>query len=1048
MKIVHLADTHIRNLKYHKEYKEVFQKIYNKINEIKPDCIVHCGDLCHTKTQISPEYVERASDFLFNLAELAPTYIILGNHDGNLRNSNRQDSITPIIQSLDHHNLHLLKNSGEVILNNDFALNVLSVFDEDNWAQPSNKERVNIALHHGSITGCQTDTGWTMEFGENDLSIFKNFDYAMLGDIHLSNQRLDDEGRIRYAGSTIQQNFGEETCKGFLLWDIKDKNKFSVKNITFTNPKPFITLLLDNKGKVNNARTIPQGARLRLISESNLSAHTLRKAIDVAKKKFKPESISLLNKGSSVNSISAEGSFTKENLRDISIQEKLINDYLTDYEIDKELAKKIHSLNKKVNDEAQIDEEVYRNVDYQILDLEWDNFFNYGNGNKINFSNLDGIVGIFGKNFSGKSSIIDSLLFTMYNSISKNSRKNLNIVNNDKECGRGKVRIQRGEKIFTIERKVEKYLKRLKKVETVEAKTIVNFSYKDISTGKTTSLNGVTRAETDRNIIKYFGTIDDFLITSMSSQMGSLTFVNEGSTKRKEILAKFLDLNLFDIKFKLAKKDSDELKTLIKQNEEMDFDSEIKKLELDLISNESETIRSKSFCGDIKKEIEHVEKKVVDLTIKIRSTPIEFIDIEVLNNDIEVHTNGLIILKEHIDELRSFIEKDNIKLEKVSAFIDQWDETLLKENQEECTNLQLELTKMLAVVEKDQDQHERYTKESLLLNEVPCGDQFSHCKFIQKAHESKQQINIVKLAIENNKKASNSLRENLIALNPDKIDEELKKFDELLSGKKDLKNRASSNNLKLTNLLTQKDSHQDKLAHFLAQQKKYEENKSSIENIKTLKFDKQEKEEEVKVKKQELLECEDKLLDLYKSHGYSEQRVETLKAQKNKFEKQKEEYEAYELFIQCMHSNGIAYDIIKKSLPSLNSEISNVLSSVVDFQIFFETDDNRLDIYIKHPDKDPSPLEMASGAEKTLAAMAIRLALVSISSLPRSQLFILDEPGTALDEERMEGFTRILDVVKSIFKTVILISHLDHLKDSADLILPINKKGEYANIQY
>jgi DNA repair exonuclease SbcCD ATPase subunit len=69
------------------------------------------------------------------------------------------------------------------------------------------------------------------------------------------------------------------------------------------------------------------------------------------------------------------------------------------------------------------------------------------------------------------------------------------------------------------------------------------------------SLNGTTRNQTDANIRRHFGTIDDFLLTSMASQMDSLSFVKEGSTKRKEILAKFLDLDLFDAKFKLAKKD-------------------------------------------------------------------------------------------------------------------------------------------------------------------------------------------------------------------------------------------------------------------------------------------------------------------------------------------------------------------------------------------------------------------------------------------------------------------------------------------------------------
>ena len=110
MKFAHLADTHIRNLKYHKEYKEVFDKIYKDLKKEKVDFIIHCGDICHTKTQISPEYVEMASNFLSSLADIAPTYVILGNHDGNLRNGNRQDSITPIAEALDHKNLHLLKN--------------------------------------------------------------------------------------------------------------------------------------------------------------------------------------------------------------------------------------------------------------------------------------------------------------------------------------------------------------------------------------------------------------------------------------------------------------------------------------------------------------------------------------------------------------------------------------------------------------------------------------------------------------------------------------------------------------------------------------------------------------------------------------------------------------------------------------------------------------------------------------------------------------------------------------------------------------------------
>ena len=149
-KIAHIADTHIRNLKYHDEYKVVFKKMYDKLRQQGVDAIVHCGDLAHTKTQLSPEYFALATEFLYNLAEIAPTYIILGNHDGNLKNSTREDAVSPIVSALKHPQLHLLKDSGEYNFGSGVTFNVKSIFDRDNWIEPTDPSRINIGLHHGS----------------------------------------------------------------------------------------------------------------------------------------------------------------------------------------------------------------------------------------------------------------------------------------------------------------------------------------------------------------------------------------------------------------------------------------------------------------------------------------------------------------------------------------------------------------------------------------------------------------------------------------------------------------------------------------------------------------------------------------------------------------------------------------------------------------------------------------------------------------------------------------------------------------------------------
>ena len=494
MKFAHIADTHIRNLKFHYEYREVFKKLYEVLREEKPDYIIHCGDIAHTKTQISPEFVDMCSEFLGTLADIAPTYIILGNHDGNLKNSSRLDAITPIAEALDHPSLFILKDSGETHLNDEFCLNVLSVFDKDNWVDPTEPDKINIALHHGSISNCQTDLGWVMEHGENDLSIFNNFDFGFLGDIHKTNQILDKEGRIRYPGSTVQQNHGETNDKGFLLWEILDKEKFTCKHFLLDNPKPFVTVELTPKGRIPKAIKVAPGARLRLVANNNLPLDVIRKAIDVAKNRFTPESTTFLNRAAGergdVEDI-ARG-LIDEDLRDQAVQEELIEEYLKDFCADDETLKRVHHLNETYNKVVEDEEEVRRNINWKLKSLKWDNLFNYGEDNSINFENLAGIIGIFGKNFSGKSSIIDSLLYTVYNSTSKNSRKNLNIINQNKDWGSGEVEIDIGHNTYIISRESEKYEKKLKGNITTEAKTDVNFRKVNNALQEEDSLNGTT----------------------------------------------------------------------------------------------------------------------------------------------------------------------------------------------------------------------------------------------------------------------------------------------------------------------------------------------------------------------------------------------------------------------------------------------------------------------------------------------------------------------------------------------------------------------------
>ncbi len=688
MRFAHIADTHIRNLKYHFEYKEVFQQLYKSLKEEKVDYIIHCGDIAHTKTQISPEFVDMCRDFFQNLAAIAPTYVILGNHDGNLRNGSRQDALSPIAKAINDPNLILLKNAGETKINDKFCLNVLSVFDEENWVQPTNYDLVNIALYHGAIDKSKTDQNWTLG-GDHSIEIFEEFDFAFLGDIHKT-QQLDKEGRIWYAGSTVQQNFGESLDKGYLLWDIESRDNFTNRLITFNNPKPFVTLTLTEKGNLPRAKP-PEGARLRIVSESNVSLDKVRKAVDIAKFKYNPESVTYLNRaaGKQIKVAAPEG-LEKQDLRDIKTQETLMAEYLKEYESTEEVLGKVYKLNKEFNKQIEENEDVMRNVNWSLQSLEWDNLFNYAEGNTIDFTKLEGIVGIFGKNYSGKSSIVDTLLYSMYNSTSKSIRKNLNIINQNKDECVATATIKVDGTNYIIERKSNKYTKRLKGVETQEATTDLEF-YSQDAIGNYTGLNGTSRQDTDKNVRRYFGTLPDFLATSMASQLDSLSFINEGSTKRKEFLAKFLDLEIFDKKFKMAKDASAEIKASLKRLEGIDFDTEIKVIKSEIIKGELAIEKNKAICNTLKEELSFLLKEASALQDKIDSVPAEVIDPVMTAKNIAQKEKTILQINAKKIEAQRTLEENKSKYQKIEDFLETFEIEKYKEKKDSFTEIQEEL---------------------------------------------------------------------------------------------------------------------------------------------------------------------------------------------------------------------------------------------------------------------------------------------------------------------------------------------------------------------
>jgi DNA repair exonuclease SbcCD nuclease subunit len=219
-KIIHIADIHIRTYQLHDLYRTQFDiflkdlndkvKIWNEEN-IKWDeiRIVIAGDIAHQKINISNEQLMLTSWFLKELTEFGKVVIIPGNHDFLENNTQRLDSITPVVELLNNPNINYLKDSGP-FLDENIQWVVYSLYQHNE--RPSFEKIdgiLNVGLFHGVIQGMSTDVGFKFEDGYDRLN-FVDLDLLLCGDIHKRQLfTLPSGGKGIMIGSLIQQNFGE-----------------------------------------------------------------------------------------------------------------------------------------------------------------------------------------------------------------------------------------------------------------------------------------------------------------------------------------------------------------------------------------------------------------------------------------------------------------------------------------------------------------------------------------------------------------------------------------------------------------------------------------------------------------------------------------------------------------------------------------------------------------------------------------------------------------------------------------------------------------------
>jgi DNA repair exonuclease SbcCD ATPase subunit len=157
--------------------------------------------------------------------------------------------------------------------------------------------------------------------------------------------------------------------------------------------------------------------------------------------------------------------------------------------------------------------------------------------------------------------------------------------------------------------------------------------------------------------------------------------------------------------------------------------------------------------------------------------------------------------------------------------------------------------------------------------------------------------------------------------------------------------------------------------------------------------------------------------------------------------------ECFKLYIQAFNKDGIPYDLITQVLPSIENEVNSILNKISDFTISLNTDGKNVETCIIYKDKK-WPLEMGSGMEKFISSLAIRVALINISNLPRPNFLAVDEGFGCADRDNLAAMSTLFGYLKTQFDFIWIISHLDGMKDMVDKHIEIKKENGFSKVTY
>jgi DNA repair exonuclease SbcCD ATPase subunit len=656
---------------------------------------------------------------------------------------------------------------------------------------------------------------------------------------------------------------------------------------------------------------------------------------------------------------------------------------------------------------------------WYIKKIEFSNFLSYGEGQVIDFEKCNGISVVESDppNFGGKTVLtVDLLLFLFFNTTTK-TQKAEEIFNRFTDINKVNVRgdiVIDGEE-YIIARQIER---KKSKAGEWNVKTELEF-FKKLADGQLQNFTGEQRRETEEFMKKSIGTMDDFLMTIVTTASNLEDLLEAKPTARGQVLSRFLGLEFLKKKEETGKEIYSEFSKSMMSNvyntESLKQDNETSTEEIQRLKNEITDANTKITDVDLRLQKGQDYK---DNLLKSKYTDIDQ-ELIILNpiklqSDITDLENGSERLKGQINEVKIVEPKEFYHEDKHDEIKDG-----MKTTNGELILAQNKVQEIEQLVKKYGD-----------------GIQCEHCGIkLMEAALTKKKI--------------------------DELGDWEKKVDKLSKQWKDLDSKEKS--------YTQLKKDFDEYERNKLIKEKYELSLESNELKLGQAKDKLKRYEEVQDKIKKNNEIDSQLIKaglridelISEKRGYerilttNQTQIENLQSriEKNngiilKIAEEFEREKIYKIYVEVYGKNGISKMIMKTMMPLINSELQRLLQDSCYFNLEIRINDkNEVEfIMVDNSTGIEKLMVSGSGYERTIAALALRAVLSKVCSLPKPNIVVMDEVFGKISNDNLELVGEFFVKIKQYFEKIFVISHNPLISNWADKIVKITKTDNISKV--